>query len=81
MKEIINTLLDEYLAPIMVFIIMAGIIAGLVANLNKIRNADKDIKNEGLMGMIYVAGGTIIVAFLFGALFKVVISSTGGWSI
>ena len=51
MKEIIEKIISEYLIYFLLILLVISVSVGLVANLDKIRNGDKTIRDEGIMGM------------------------------
>lgn len=81
MKEIIDTIIDDYLIYVVMLLLVISVSVGLIANLDKVRNNDKTIRDEGIMGMLYVAGGILIVAFILSFAFTQFKSSFSGWSL
>ena len=81
MKEIIETLISDYLVYFLLILLVISVSVGLIANLDKIRNNDKTIRDEGIMGMLYVAGGILIVVFILGFAFTQFKGALEGWNL
>ena len=81
MTEVINDIIENYLVLILILLFSISIGAGLLANLKKLRSDDKNIKDEGSIGLIYVAGGGFIAVFLLGVLFRAMTGGFSNWSV
>jgi len=81
MTEVINDIIENYLVLILMLLFGISIGAGLLSNLKKLRSDDKNIKDEGIIGFAYVAGGVFIAVFLLGVLFRAVTSGFSNWSV
>lgn len=81
MTTVINDLIENYLVYILIFLFAVSIGSGLLANMKKLRSDDKNIKDEGILGLVYIAGGIFIIVFLLGVLFRALTGALGSWTI
>ncbi|MEM6517298.1 MAG: hypothetical protein AAF688_14025 [Bacteroidota bacterium] len=81
MKDLVNTLISDYLIWVLIILFAASLGFGLLINLKKLRSDDKTVKDEGIEGMLYTTFGFFIVIFLLGFLLTRLVNVMEGWGV
>lgn len=81
MKELINDLITNYLVYILIILFAVSLGVGLLGNLKKLRSDDKNVKDEGIEGLLYTTFGFFIVIFLLGVIFAKLTGALTSWSV
>lgn len=81
MKDLVNTLISDYLIWVLIILFAASLGFGLLQNLKKLRSDDKSVKDEGIEGMLYTTFGFFIIIFLLGFLLTRLINALEGWGV